>query len=76
MVHIDYGAQFSGAAVARGSGAAAAASGRKRSWSSSGRDAPGSSARGRERVDAPGTEGHWVTEYERRGPVKVLPQIP
>ncbi len=70
MVHIDYSAQFSGAAAARGSGAAA--SGRKRSRGSSGRDAPGPSAGGHERVDAPGSGGHWVTEYERRGPVKVL----
>ncbi|CAL8465311.1 g4846 [Coccomyxa elongata] len=69
VVHIDYSAQFSGAAAARGSGAAA--SGRKRGRSSSGRDDPGSSAWGRERVDASGTGGHWVTEYERRGPVKV-----
>ncbi|BDA50180.1 hypothetical protein COCOBI_15-3090 [Coccomyxa sp. Obi] len=64
VVHIDYGAQFSGATAARGTGAAA--SGRKRSRGGSGRDAPGSSAMGRERVDASGPGGHWVTECERK----------
>lgn len=61
-MHIDYMAQFSGAAAPRGS---RAASGRKRSSGGGG----GSGTR--DHKEGGSGKGHWLTEYGQRGPVKV-----